>query len=200
MPTAAVAYQCLPLHVLRNGFCCSVSVYEISTIFFSSNICAYLLLNRRLWIYSNWLFVSFGVCRNFWGCVRGWKKSNRKYRTKKEKFAECIHFRGIDSCKSKCKRDGVCCLWKSQWKAFGVLKNLKLTISRSPVSRRGHHFNERGYCSLSCYVEKKGNTGMRTRILMSFKKFNDCQKDSPCAVSHTWKKKQLQMIEPELNI
>ena len=24
---------------------------------------------------------------------------------------------------------------------------------------------------------------MRTRTLMSFKKFNDCQKDSPCAVS-----------------
>ena len=29
---------------------------------------------------------------------------------------------------------------------------------------------------------------MRTRILMSFKKFNDSQKDGSCAVSHTWKK------------
>ena len=31
-------------------------------------------------------------------------------------------------------------------------------------------FNERA----NCYIKKKGNTEMRTRILMSFKKFNDC--------------------------
>ena len=43
--------------------------------------------------------------------------------------------------------------------------------------------NDRANCSLLCYCKKKGNTGMRTRILMSFKKFNDNQKDSPCAVS-----------------
>ena len=44
-------------------------------------------------------------------------------------------------------------------------------------------FNERANCSLPCYIKKKGNTAMRMRILMSFKKFNDYQKDSPCAVS-----------------
>ena len=38
-------------------------------------------------------------------------------------------------------------------------------------------------CGLLCYIMKKGNTGMRTRILMSLKKFNDCLKDRPCAVS-----------------
>ena len=43
-------------------------------------------------------------------------------------------------------------------------------------------------CGLPYYIKKKGNTGMRTRILMSFKKFNDSQKDSPCAMNHTWKK------------
>ena len=35
---------------------------------------------------------------------------------------------------------------------------------------------------------------------MSFKKFNDCQKDNPSAVSLYMEEKQLQMIEPELNI
>ena len=30
-----------------------------------------------------WSFVSFRVWRNFWGCVRGWKNSNRKGRTEK---------------------------------------------------------------------------------------------------------------------
>ena len=44
-------------------------------------------------------------------------------------------------------------------------------------------FNERANCSLPCYIKKKGNTGMRTKILMSFKKFNDNQKDNPCIVS-----------------
>ena len=34
-------------------------------------------------------------------------------------------------------------------------------------------FNERENCSLPCYIKKKGNTGVRTRILMSFMKFND---------------------------
>ena len=58
------------------------------------------------------------------------KKQNRK-----EKFAEYIHFRGVDYWKSKYKRKNVCCLWKSQWKTFGVLtklpgSKLKLTISR----------------------------------------------------------------------
>ena len=52
-----------------------------------------------------------------------------------------------------------------------------------PVSRRGHHFKERANCGLPCYIKKKGNTGMKTRILMSFKKFNDSQKDKPCTVS-----------------
>ena len=33
-----------------------------------------------------------------------------------------------------------------------------------------------------CYVKKKRSTGMRTRKFMSFKKFNDSQKDNPCAV------------------
>ena len=52
-----------------------------------------------------------------------------------------------------------------------------------PVSRRGHHFNERVNCSLPCYIKKKRNKGMKTRILVIFKKFNDCQKDSPYVVS-----------------
>ena len=48
---------------------------------------------------------------------------------------------------------------------------------------RGNHFNERGNCSLpACYIKKKRSTGMRTKILKSFKKFNDSQKDNPCAV------------------
>ena len=47
---------------------------------------------------------------------------------------------------------------------------------------------KRANCSLPCYIEKKRSTEMRTRILMSFKKFNDSQKDNPCTVSHTWKK------------
>ena len=41
---------------------------------------------------------------------------------------------------------------------------------------------------------------MMTRILMSFKKFNDCQKDNPCTVSSYMEEKQLQMIEPGLKI
>ena len=70
---------------------------------------------------------------------------------------------------------------------------------RSPCGVLANMFNERANCSLPSYIKKKGNTGMRMRILMSFKKFNDCQKDNPCAVSHTCRK-QLQMIEPESNI
>ena len=46
--------------------------------------------------------------------------------------------------------------------------------------------NERPNCSLPCYIKKKGNRRMRMRILMNFKKFNDWQKDSPCAVSVTY--------------
>ena len=41
---------------------------------------------------------------------------------------------------------------------------------------------------MSSYIKNKGNTGMRTRISMSFKKYNDCQKDNLCAVSHICKK------------
>ena len=44
-------------------------------------------------------------------------------------------------------------------------------------------FNERANCRMLCYIKKKRNTGMRTRILMSFKKFNDSQKDNPFTVS-----------------
>ena len=49
-----------------------------------------------------WLFASFGVWRNFWGCVRGCKKSNRKGKRGKKKVAECIHFRGVGCWKLKC--------------------------------------------------------------------------------------------------
>ena len=44
-------------------------------------------------------------------------------------------------------------------------------------------FSKRANCSLFGYIKKKGNTGMKMRILMSFKKFNDSQKDNPCVVS-----------------
>ena len=57
-----------------------------------------------------WLFVSFGVYRNFWDCVRGRKKSNWKGRTEEKKVAECIHLRRVDCWKSKCKRERVCVL------------------------------------------------------------------------------------------
>ena len=81
-----------------------------------------------LWVYNTcilggmcllpcWLFIPFGVWRNFWRCVRGWKKSNRKSRTGKKKIAECIHFRGVDCWKSKCKRE-----WES---AVSVSENVK---------------------------------------------------------------------------
>ena len=39
-----------------------------------------------------WLFVSFGVWRNFYGCFRGWSESNCKGRTRKKIAAESIHF------------------------------------------------------------------------------------------------------------
>ena len=75
-----------------------------------------------MYLLSSWLFVSFGVWKNFWGCVWGWKKSNQKDRRGKKKVAECIHFHGFDYWKSKCKRERervcvcvcVCCLCK--WK------------------------------------------------------------------------------------
>ena len=54
---------------------------------------------------------------------------------------------------------------------------------RYSSSHNNFNFNERANCSLPCNIKKKGNTGKRMRILMSFKKFTDCQKDSPCAVS-----------------
>ena len=38
------------------------------------------------------------------------------------------------------------------------------------------------------YIIKKRSTGMRTRILKSFKKFNDSQKENPCAISRRKKK------------
>ena len=48
-------------------------------------------------------------------------------------------------------------------------------------------FNERAKWSLPpCYIKKKISTGMRTRIFMSFKKFNDSQEDNPCAVWRKW--------------
>ena len=61
------------------------------------------------------------------------------------------------------------------------------------------YFNKRENCSLSRYIKKKWNTGMRMRILMSFKKFNDCQKDSPCAASSYMEENSCKW-EPELNI
>ena len=61
-------------------------------------------------------------------------------------------------------------------------------------------FYKRACSSLPCYIKKKGNTEMRTRILMSSKKFNDSQKDKPLCCEFVHGRKQLQMIEPELNI
>ena len=46
----------------------------------------------------------------------------------------------------------------------------------------------------------KETTGMRMKILMSFKNFNQSQKDNPCTVSRTNGRKQLRMLEQELSI
>ena len=55
--------------------------------------------------------------------------------------------------------------------------------------------------SLPCYIKKKGKyRNEDEKILMSFKKFNDCQKDSPCAVCHMNRGKWLQILEQELSI
>ena len=52
-----------------------------------------------------WLFISFGVRRNFCGCVRGTKESNQKGKREMKKVAEWIHFLGVDRWKSKCKTE-----------------------------------------------------------------------------------------------
>ena len=45
-------------------------------------------------------------------------------------------------------------------------------------------------------LRRKETTGIWTRILMSFKNFNDSQKDNPC----TNGRKLLRMLEQELSI
>ena len=52
------------------------------------------------------------------------------------------------------------------------------------MARKQKYFITRGQivvCPVT--LRRKETTEMRTRILMSFKKFNDCQKDGPCPVS-----------------
>ena len=54
-------------------------------------------------------------------------------------------------------------------------------------------------CGLPCYIKKKENTRMWTRILMSFN-LNDSQKDIPCTGSHTNGRKTDANLEQELSI
>ena len=45
-------------------------------------------------------------------------------------------------------------------------------------------FNQSANCSLPCYIMKKRKyRNEDEKILMGFKKFNDCQKDNLCTVS-----------------
>ena len=61
--------------------------------------------------------------------------------------------------------------------------------SRSTRQSETMPFNGRSNSSLPCYIKKKGKyRNEDEKILMSFKKFNDSQKDNPCVVSHTWRK------------
>ena len=51
-------------------------------------------------------------------------------------------------------------------------------------TRKERGFNEKGDYSLPYYIKKKGKYRIEDeKILMSFKKFNDSQKDNPCAAS-----------------
>ena len=84
---------------------------------------------------------------NFWGCVQGWSKSNRKGRTRKKKVAECIHFRGVECWKSKCKREcvdsgshnvRVWWLCKSKWREFLEDESIyRQSLSYSWLQMRG---------------------------------------------------------------
>ena len=47
---------------------------------------------------------------------------------------------------------------------------------------------------------RKENTGMLTRILMSFNSFNDSLKDNPCTVSCTNRRTTVANLEQELSI
>ena len=70
-----------------------------------------------------WLVVSFEVCRNFCGYVRGWKKSNQKGRRGKKKVTDSFSWGWL--LEVNYKRDNVCCLCESKWREWVV------SVSRS---------------------------------------------------------------------
>ena len=87
-----------------------------------------------------WLFVIFGIWRNFWGCVRGWNKSNRKGRTGKKRWQNvyapmlrvlnCVLltvkvklFLEVENEERERERERECCLYKSKCERMSSWKN-----------------------------------------------------------------------------
>ena len=73
---------------------------------------------RRLCFLSRWSFVSFGIWRNIWGCVRAWdwNKSSRKVEQERKKFEDYI--RPYVMCLELCISSSQSEKWENEWVSY----------------------------------------------------------------------------------